>query len=111
MINWPAIIHYQGDDELHYVASELEWENTPESSTTDYAGAAVMIDSTGHVYRLTEPQVGNGRLLATGQTFSVDDLVNLLQRHAAINNSCCVEKIGFRTIDEAMAIIASLAEE
>ncbi len=111
MINWPAIIHYQGDDELHYVASELEWDNTPESSTTDYAGAAVMIDSTGHVYRLTEPQDGNGRLLATGQTFSVDDLVNLVQRHAAINNSCCVEKIGFRTIDEAMAIIASLAEE
>lgn len=111
MINWPAIIHYQGDDELCYVASELEWESYPEWSTMDYAEAAVLIDSAGRVYRMAGLQDGNENLLATGQTISVNDLVKLVQRHAAMINTCCIEKIGFRTIDEAMAIIASLAEE
>lgn len=111
MINWPAIIHYQGDDELRYVASELEWERNSAWSATDYAEADVLIDSAGHVYRMADLQDGNDRLLATGQTISVDDFVDLVQRHATISNICCVEKIGFRTIDEAMVIIASLAEE
>jgi hypothetical protein len=111
MINWPAIIHYQGDDELCYVASEFEWERNPEWSATDFTEADVLIDSVGRVYRMADLQEGNERLLATGQIISVNDLLNLVQRHAAMNNTCCVEKIGFRTIDEAMAVIASLVEQ
>lgn len=111
MINWPAIIYVDGDDELTYVASESEWNNHPEWSAAEYDVEDVMIDSTGVVYRIGSMSSGVVQLDKTDQKISVTQLVTLVKRHAALNNACCIEKMGFRNIEEGMTIIASLADE
>ena len=111
MINWPAIINVDGDDELTYVASHAQWINHPEWSAEEYAADDVMIDSAGRVYRLDNMINGCVLPTATGQVISVNQLITLVQRHAVLNSACCIEKIGFRNIEEGLVIIASLAEE
>lgn len=111
MINWPAFIVVYGDDELTYVASDVRWSNHPEWSAVEYAADDLLVDSTGRVYRIDNLVNGRVQPASTDQVISTNQLVTLVQRHAALNNACCIEKIGFRNIKEGMAIIASLAED
>lgn len=111
MISWPAFINVDGDDELTYIASDEQWINNTEWSTGEYSAGDVLVDSTGRIHLLNN--MVNGRVVpvSTDQVISLNQLVILVQRHAALNNTCCIEKIGFRNIEEGLAIIASLSEE
>lgn len=111
MISWPAFIYVDGDDELTYIASYEQWINHPEWSTVEYSADDVLVDSTGRIYHLDN--MVNDRVMpaSTDQVISLNQLVIMVQRHAALNNACCIEKIGFRNTEEGLAIIASLSEE
>lgn len=111
MISWPAFIYVDGDDELTYIASDVQWIHHPEWSTVEYSADDVLVDSTGRIYLLDNMVNGRVQLASTDQVISVNQLVILVQRHAALNSTCCIEKIGFRNIEEGLAIIASLSEE
>lgn len=111
MINWPAIINLVDDDELTYIASDADWLAHPEWFAVEYDDEDVLIDSKGIVYRLDSMSNEMVRPVKTDQVISLAQLVTLVQRHAAVNKTCCIEKIGFRNIEQGMAIVASLAEE
>jgi hypothetical protein len=111
MINWPAVISVHGDDELIYIPSEIEWVNHPEWSAVNYDNEDILVDSRGRVYRIDDLIGGTVQPAATDQKISVTQLVTLVQRHAALNNACCIEKMGFRNIEAGMVIIASLTRE
>ncbi len=111
MVNWPAIIACDGDDELTYITSATEWNSHPDRAVMGYGVDCRMIDSTGYVYHMDNMEDGEVQLLATGKSMSVKELIALVQRHAAMNNTCCIEKIGFRRIEEGLAIMASLVQE
>jgi len=111
MISWPAFIYVDGDDELTYIASDVQWINHPEWSTVEYSADDVLVDSTGRIYHMDNMLNGRVQPASTDQVISLNQLVLLVQRHAALNNACCIEKIGFRNIGEGLAIIASLTED
>jgi len=111
MVNWPAIIACDGDDELTYIASAAEWNSHPDRGSMGYGVDCRMIDSSGCVYHMDNMEGGEVQLLVTGHSMPVKELIALVQRHAALNNTCCIEKIGFRRIKEGLAIIASLVQE
>ncbi|MDX2477735.1 MAG: DUF4144 family protein [Gammaproteobacteria bacterium] len=110
-MNWPAIIVHDGDDELTYIASYAEWKKHVDLSVMEYGPDSQLIDSRGHVFLVDSREDEKANLVPSGQRISLEVLVRLAQRHAAISNACCVEKLGFRSINEGLAIIASLIEE
>mgnify|MGYP001550165763 CR=1 FL=1 len=110
-IDWPAIIARDGDDELTFVASEESWVNDPGISAVQYWEDDVLIDRTGRRYHLDKMEAGITRPYPADRRLSLDELLGLIKRHAAASNTCCVDKIGFRNIDEGMAIVASLVDD
>ena len=111
MIDWPAIIHVDGDDELVLVGSAQEWSSHDEWSAVEYSADDFLFDSGGQVYRLDRLSNGFVQPAATGRVVPVSEFIAMVKRHAALCSTCCIEKIAFRNIEEGMAIVASLTTE
>ena len=93
MIIWPAIIKYHGDDELGYVATEYEWSNNAELSAYAYDDNDALIDIHGRIYQLNITECGIVHPRSTNNVISLYQLINLVQKHAAFQGECCIEKI------------------
>ena len=111
MINWPAIIKYNGDDELGYVANESEWSNDADLSLITYDDNDVLIDNNGHIYHLNIMENGVVYPRSTKTAISLSQLIQLVKRHAVLQGECCIEKIVFKNISEGIQLIASMCEE
>jgi hypothetical protein len=111
LIDWPAIIHVDGDDELVLVGSAQEWSSHDGWSAVEYSADDFLFDSGGQVYRLDCSSNGFAQPEATGRVVSISEFIALVKRHAALSSACCIEKIAFRNIEEGMAIVASLTME
>ncbi|PWQ95497.1 DUF4144 family protein [Leucothrix pacifica] len=108
MITWPAVIKYDGDNELGYVASQLEWETDPDFSEFRYSEADQLIDSVGVIYSLEEGSDGVASPKNTGNKISLDDITLMLREHASALENCCVSKLGFYSIAEAVGTAGDL---
>jgi len=111
MISWPAIIQYHGDDELGYVATESEWNNDADLSAYGYDDNDALIDNHGRIYQLNIVDNGIVHPSSTNNTISLYQLIKLVQKHAALQGECCIEKIMFKSISEGIQLVASMGEE
>jgi len=105
MITWPAIIKFVGDEELSFIGSQSDWESDADLNRYHYDQADLLIDTTGAIYSLT--QLNNGVVTpeATGETIGLPTLTNLVRAHASGLGNCCVSKLGFYSIAEAVASV------
>ncbi len=110
MINWPAVIIYEGDDELTYVGSEEEWIRDAESHLYNHKNGDLLIDSNGDIFSLDQVQDNIRNLSATGNRIALEDFVRLVRIHASNSHRCCIEKITFRTIASGISLVASMGE-
>lgn len=108
MINWPAIIKYSNDTELYYVSSQSEWDSDTDLHQLKYCDDDQLIDSYGHIYRLTKTT--NRRTIPepVKKTIQLEDFLELVKAHASENGLCCVSKLFAASIKEAMKIIETL---
>ena len=111
MISWPVIINYHGDDELASVASESEWNNDSGLSAYNYHTSDVLIDNSGCIYLLNTTEDGIVHPHSTNRTISLNQLIKLVQRHAALQGECCIEKIIFKSISEGIQLVTSMRDE
>ena len=102
MITWPAVIKYAGDNELEYVASQAEWENDPALSGFRYSESDQLIDSAGVIYSLEDGSDGTVLVKDTGDKITLDQMTILVREHASELGNCCVSKLGFYSISEAV---------
>ena len=110
MTDWPALIKFDGDDELACVATEEAWQRDAESYLYGHRGDDVLIDSSGRVYRLDHTKDGSIRTIDTGNVMPLDDFIRLVRIHASSSHRCCIEKISFRTIAEGIQLVADMNE-
>ena len=110
MITWPAVIKYDGDNELGYVASQDEWESGGSISEMHYRPEDQMIDSGGAVYQLTDRLNGKVIPKLKHQHIELEALTILVREHASALGNCCVSKLGFYSISEAIASVGELDE-
>ncbi len=108
MTNWPALIKFEGDDELAYVASESAWQHDAESHLYGHRGDDVLIDSSGRIHRLDHTKDGSIRTIDTGNLIPLEDFIRLVRIHASNAHRCCIEKINFRTIAEGIHLVADM---
>jgi hypothetical protein len=108
MINWPAVIHYDGDDELVYIDSEEEWLRDAESHLYKHNDADRLIDSSGNVFSFGHAQHDVRSPSATGSRIALEDFIRLVRIHASSSHKCCIEKINFRNMTEGVSLVASM---
>ncbi|WP_371187862.1 DUF4144 family protein [Thalassotalea maritima] len=109
MIAWPAVVKHDGEDELIYIVSEQDWLNDEEMLLYVFSDRDVLIDSHGHVFSLPAVQQNMASTEVLG-TATLENMIELAQLHAAVNQQCCVGKIGAGNIAEVMQIIASMQD-
>ena len=110
MIDWPAVIHFDGDDELVFVSSDNAWDSDAESLLYNHSGGDRLIDSSGRIFRLVHNEDGKPRAENSHNTIALDDFIRLVRIHASNSHRCCIEKIHFRDIHEGILLIASMDE-
>ena len=111
MINWPAVIVYDGDDELVYVGSEKEWIRDAESHLYNHNNGDRLIDSNGDIFSLDHVKGDIRNPPATGDRIALDDFIRLVRIHASSSHRCCIEKINFRNIADGIRLTASMNEQ
>lgn len=105
---WPAVIRYDGDDELTYIGSAEEWKRDAESHLYHHTGDDRLIDSRGRIYRIEHQDEQITISESADRRIRLDDFVRLVRIHASSAHQCCIEKINFRTIAEGIALIAGM---
>ena len=109
MIDWPAVVVYDGDDELVYVESAKAWSREAESLLYNHKANDYLIDSSGYIFNLA---LGNDAIDTeyTGQKITLETFLRRVRIHASNSHRCCIEKINFRTIAEGIKLIDSMNE-
>ncbi|WNC72054.1 DUF4144 family protein [Thalassotalea psychrophila] len=109
MITWPALIKHDGEDELIYISSLIEWQNDEEMLLYIFTDRDVLIDSAGKVFSLSvlQADINSNDYLAVA---SVDNMVELVRDHAAIARQCCIEKINCQTTRQAVELVKDLTD-
>ena len=108
MISWPAVIQFDGDNELVFVGSQTDWSKDAESLLYNHSGGDRLIDSSGQIFKLERIEGGNLRAESSGNTIALHDFIRLVRIHASNSHRCCIEKIHFRDIHEGILLIASM---
>ncbi len=111
MILWPAIIKYEGESELTFVASESEWECDADFHFFSYEEGDVLIDSAGAIFTLDRRIENCIRPKPTGRSFDKNEVLEIIREHFSFIGECCVSKFAINTISEGIAIVGSVAEK
>ena len=99
MISWPCILKLDGDDELIYLGSELDFISECQElllSDEDH-----VIDSAGYSYLIASISE-KLRLIKTEQIVFVEDVTNLIRAHEFTKATLCLTKIHFLTVSDAI---------
>lgn len=110
MIKWPAVIKYQGEDELIYIASLNDWSNDPDLCQSHYEIEDRLIDMSGALFSLptASADVNTDAFVALDTQISVPEFVELVRKHAVIENYCCSAKINAKTHSQVIAMIKEI---
>lgn len=108
MITWPAVIKYEGDEELTYIDSAEEWTRDVESHLYNHTGDDCLIDSNGHVFSLQHVHGEAINAEDNGERITLEQFIRLVRIHASNSHNCCIEKINFRNIAEGIKLVASM---
>ena len=105
MIDWPAVIVFDGDTELTYIANQEQWLHDTELHAMTYRDTDVLIDSQGQLFSLQSGNNGAIEPKALKQRIELQRFVRLVQVHAAACGECCIQKISFNNISEGLSLI------
>ena len=108
MIPWPAVIKFEGDDELCYVDSERTWIQEAESLLYNHRGNDQLIDSNGCIYNLERRHDDHIEVVESGEQIRLSDFIKQVRIHASCSHRCCIEKINFRSIAEGIRLVDSM---
>ena len=108
MIYWPAVIKYDGDDELVYIGSNEDWIRDAESRLYNHKGDDYLIDSRGNIYTLDTINQSVSLPESTGSQIALEDFIKLVRIHSSNSHRCCIGKIYFRNIAEGIRLLASM---
>jgi len=104
MTHWPAIICFHGDAELAYVPDQTAWDQNPHLHGQNFHPKDSLIDAQGNCFALNG-SADKVHLQPTGTSLGLDEVLQLVRRHAAQDGACCVAKLSAASIAEAIALV------
>lgn len=102
MIQWPALLKLEGDDELLYLADEQQFIH--ECSEMILGDNDQLIDTRGQSFHIT---TANGlELSLAAKRYSAAEVCQLIQAHEFAAAQVCVTKIYFPSVELAVKAMA-----
>ena len=111
MIDWPAVIKYEGDDELVFVDSAEAWQRDAASHLYNHRGSDYLVDSSGRIFHFDQSGESPVSTTDSGDRISLDAFIRLVRIHASTSHRCCIEKISFRSAAEGIRLVADMSEQ
>lgn len=108
MIEWPAVIKLQGDDELIFIASQQAWESSDERQQAFFSDDDCLVDSQGKVYRFSLAPNQSVMLRATDEYLDTEQLILLVKAHMSLIKACCVAKFYAENVAEAILAVQQI---
>ncbi|MBV7262504.1 hypothetical protein KCG43_10910 [Photobacterium sp. WH24] len=105
MVVWPAVLKYEGDQELSVVADRHTWESDSDLHCFGFQPGDALIDSAGQVFRLLSLRPGDTSLEKTVQTMRLDEIVEIIKAHQSCLGACCAAKVSFASVAEAISAL------
>lgn len=107
MIHWPAFLKFHDDPELLFIKNEGDWESNPEVRDVIFTEDDKLIDVTGQVFYLTTMQLSETQQLVSSEPLTLEEITHLIKEHESSLGSCCISKISFPSIDDAIRSLNS----
>jgi len=135
MVKWPAVIKYQGEDELIYIESLAEWQSDPDLCESSYEVEDRLIDASGALFSfssqrliaksaiaklsITQKSITKAPITKTSEmqpeafvdldeSIGVIEFVELVRKHAVIENYCCSAKLNAKTYQQVIAMVKEI---
>ncbi|QUM77134.1 hypothetical protein HWV00_13325 [Moritella sp. 24] len=140
MVKWPAVIKYQGEDELIYIESLAEWQSDPDLCESSYEVEDRLIDASGALFSfssqrsiaklvitksaiaklsITQKSITKAPITKTSEmqpeafvdldeSIGVIEFVELVRKHAVLENYCCSAKLNARTHQQVIAMVKEI---
>ncbi len=107
MIEWPAILKCQNDDELLFLPTEDAW--LVHLNATPARSGDRLIDSRGICHVVEDAQATDAHIDAQFPVqLSLDEVLQLVRQHASVCGHCCVSKMGAPGIAQAVALVKEI---
>ncbi len=110
MVKWPAVIKYHSEDELIYVESLTEWKNDPGLCLPHYESEDRLIDASGALFSLpvASSPLNTDMFVSLDCRILVSEFVELIRKHAVIENYCCSAKLNAKTYQQVIAMVKEI---
>lgn len=108
-LSYPAIIKFDGCDELILLTSESDWQGDDELLLYVTTEQDVLIDSLGQVFQLSQLQMQGITAKPLDYIATAENVNELIQAHFAAEQECCISKLSVATNDSVKEVIARLA--
>lgn len=102
----PAFIKFHGDDELHFIGSQNAWKEDAQLIQTRFHPDDMLVDANGNQFSLQRELDDHVRCTPIAGSLSLEEVLQLVRRHAAQDGACCVAKLSAGSIAEAIALLA-----
>ncbi|GGQ24560.1 DUF4144 family protein [Shewanella litoralis] len=119
-IHWPAILKFDQDDELMYLANHQDWLSFICANQYTVCVQDTLIDSSGDIYLIAKPQPEHTsidtsvaqlpHLVKQPQPINVLQMLPLVRQYGQFQGHCCSAKIVFTTIEQGIATVAELEQ-
>ncbi|MEH6473443.1 MAG: DUF4144 family protein [Halopseudomonas sp.] len=107
---WPAILKHLGENELTFISSQSEWDCDADLHFFSYEPEDVLIDTNGQIHSLTDRQNNFVQPRENGNKIELEVLNALVKEHASQLGSCCVSKISYPSISDAIKAVEAIGE-
>ena len=107
IVNWPAVIKYQGTDELVYVGSLTEWLADLDFCQANYEIGDRLIDVNGTLFSL-QGMSASCAFVPLAMRICVFEFVELVRKYAVMENYCCSAKLTAKTHQQVIAMVKEI---
>lgn len=107
MITWPAIIKFEADDELLFIADAAQWNGDSDLHSADYHSSDILIDAAGLIYHLNHQS--NSKIIpqSTHQVIELSSAIELVKAHFSAIGACCSAKLSARSFEELFEMVGA----
>ena len=105
-MNYPVLLIYKNHDEIIYVSSEKEWNESADLSLTPHPKSSFLIDSAGKKYSLNYDRlIKSNDIEHSVSEINLSDYSDLIKGHLFYHAQTCITKLMISSYEEGFAIV------
>lgn len=114
-ITWPAILYFEDDDLLYYLASTDALVDELENHYFKTTNVCTLIDFTGQQFSLSLPDINSAKIDTNNFTcttkLGLKEFNQMVRSHLSARQQCCVLKISINSFAQGFQLVRDTCED